>query len=384
MNIIYSWIRCKCWSISIVLASVIAIAFVHRFIVSSVPSDYATPVVEDAVVASPFATVPLTAQLDEVISATRPVLSAEIESLSLAGHYQQAKDRLLDAALQAVAEGDNESLALYLSELGELALLQGDLGMAEVYLAEALELYEQSNDELKLAGVHIQMGRLHLYVRQRARRASDSYDQLLLSRWNISHGRFRESEDTLRQVVDTNLKLNRYGAAASTYETLFRGYSKENDTEAAQLAGIEAIKLHATSGRLHQANRLLDILVDNGMTDFEAEKIARQMEQHHSEYEASIRAIGESRDYVQLYNQLLARGDALQAWRFRRQAEQSLTNATKNAQHRRQADVLVELYRSNTSMSNALTSLQKANAVYSRYGLAEGVKRSRQLREQIY
>jgi len=97
-----------------------------------------------------------------------------------------------------------------------------------------------------------------------------------------------------------------------------------------------------------------------------------------------VQAIGAARDYAQLYNQLLARGDALQAWRFRQQAEQSLANVSKRAQYRRQPDVLVQLYRSNRNMDSALTSLQKANAVYSRYGSTEGVQRSQQLRAQIY
>ncbi len=370
-------------SLVIVAASAIAIGLIHHVFVVDKPHSSSPPsIASEPTVASPFATVG--AQLEEVISATRPVLSPEIESLSGTGNYQLAKNALLERALQSVASADNNSLALHLSELGELALLQGDLGMAEVYLAEALELYEALGEELQLAGVHLQMGRLHLYGRQRARKASDSYDQLLISRWKISQGRFHESEAALHRVVKTNLDLNRYGAAASAYETLFRGYSGEHNIEQAQNSGIEAIKLHAASGNLHAANRLHDLLLQNGLSQQASEQLGQEMQQHYREYESSVKAIGAARDYAQLYNQLSSRGDVLQAWRFRQQAEQSLAGVSKRAQYRRQPDVLVELYRSNFSMDDALLSLQKANAVYSRYGLSDGLKRSRQLREQIY
>ena len=46
--------------------------------------------------------------------------------------------------------------------------------------------------------------------------------------------------------------------------------------------------------------------------------------------------------------------------------------------------MLVNLYLSNDSMKRALSSLQKADAVYSRYGLDDGVDRSRRLQDQIY
>lgn len=378
-----SWLYRKKESVFSVIVSVGLISLIHSY-VNTGSQNKLQQSVERQSPASPFATVPLAQQLDNVISVTRPVLSSEIEALTGSGDYRRAKELLLERALQAVAAADNERLALAISELGELALLQGDLGMAGVYLSEALELYEELGLDVELAGVHIQMGRLHLYDRKRARQASDSYDQLLLSRWNISQGRFYESEQALQQVVKTNLSLNRYGAAASAHETLYRGYASEHNIEQAQQSGIEAIKLHAASGNLQDAKRLLGVLIDNGLTNIDAEEIEQQLQSHYSEYEKSVAAIGAARDYGQLYNQMLARGDALQAWRFRQQAEASLANASKRAQYRRQPDVMVELYRSNTSMHNAKLSLQKATAVYSRYGLTDGMERSMQLREQIY
>ena len=367
-----------------VLVSVVAIYFLHSFISRDTFELVQVNVPDASDSNSPFGIVPLDVQIEEVISATKPVLSSEIESLSKEGEFQRAKDKLLDRALDAVADADNEALAFQLSELGELALLQGDLGMAEVYLQEALELYEEAGDEVKVAGIHVQKGRLHLFSRQRARVASDAYDELLVARWKISRGRFHETESPLRKIVADNLELNRYGAAASAYETLFSGYIKDSLIEQGHRAGVDAIKLYAASGNKPQVNRLLDLLKQQGFSDFESDQLSVEVAQYYREYEASVQAIGAARDYALLYNQLSSKGDALQAWRFRKQAEQSLANASKRAQYRRQPDVLVELYRSNRSMDNATISLQKASEVYSRYGMDDGVQRSQQLREQIY
>lgn len=323
-------------------------------------------------------------QIDEVIAATRPSLSPEIESFSTAGEFELAKDELLNRAVEAAGAMDNTGLAFNLGELGELALQQGELGMAEVYLSEALELYEELGDDVSAAGIHVQVGRLHLYTRQRARRTSDAYDQLLISRWKISNGQFYEAEPQLKQIVQTNLNLHRYGAAASAYETLYSGYSVHSNSIDAEAAGKEAIKLHATSGNLNAANKLLNKMREGGLSSVDAEAIVQEISNYYQEYQASVQAIGEARDYAQLYNQLSSRGDALQAWRFRQKAEESLSDVSSRARYRRQPDVLVELYRSNVSMSDAIHSLKKADALYSRYGISEGVELSRQLRKQIY
>ena len=371
-------IRKKAKSFGVVLGTIVAIICTHHFVISRPEPDLAPA---PAAVSMP---VPLAVQIDDVISATKPDLSPAIESLSASGEFQRAKSVLLDRALVAVEDADQSALAFHLGELGELALLEGDLGMADVYLSEALELYDELGDELQVAGIHVQYGRLHLYARQRARRASDSYDQLLISRWKISEGRFREAEDQLKDIVATSLSLDRFGAAASAYETLYKGYSREFDTLQAHSAGIEAIKLHAASGNTHHANRLLEQLKSDGLSGPDADEVGRQLNAHYREYEASVKAIGAAQDYGQLYNQLLSRGDALQAWRFRQQAEESIANVSRRARYRRQPDVLVELYRSNFSMDRAVSALQKASAVYSRHGLQEGVNRSQQLQGQIY
>ncbi len=374
-----NWIGRKLKSCCIVVASISLLYLAQQFVVSK--SDLVQRLAPSAESSLPY---PLFTQIDEVIAATRPSLSPKIESYSAAGEFALAKDELLNRAIEAAGTLDNAGLAFNLGELGELALQQGELGMAEVYLSEALELYEELGDEINVANVHVQIGRLHLYSRKRARQTSDAYDQLLVSRWMISQDQFQKAEGQLKQVVQTNLQLHRYGAAASAYETLYRGYTSSSNVFDAQNAGKEAIKLYATSGNVSAATRILDKMKQSGLSRVDAEEILNQIDSYYQEYEESVRAIGEARDYAQLYNQLSSRGDALQAWRFRRKAEQSLSAVSSRARYRRQPDVLVELYRSNVSMANAIKSLRTADLLYSRYGIAEGVELSRQLREQIY
>jgi len=330
------------------------------------------------------AEVSISQQLDKVIAETRPELSADIAAFSDSGEFQRAKEALLDRAVSAVSNSDQRTLAQQLEELAELAIREGDLGMAELYLSEALAIFSDHEDELQVADVYLQMGRVHLAARQRARKASNAYDQLLLSRWKISQNRFPEAEQELKDIVEASLDLDRYGAAASAYETLLRGYQQESNIVDAHKAGVEAINLHAAAGNKKDAMRLLSKLEVSGLSYLQVEALREDIALRLHDYDESVKAIGEARDYAQLYNQMLARDEILQAWRFRRQAEQTLASASKRAQYRRQPDVLVELYRSNRSMQSALTALQKADVVYTKFGLEDQRRRSQQIRQQIY
>ncbi len=373
------WLGRRLKSAGIVVSSIGLLYLAQQFVISK--SDLVQRVPQSATSISPFS---ISAKIDEVISATKPSLSPKIESYSAAGEFTLAKNELLNRAVEAAGALDNAGLAFNLGELGELALQQGELGMAEVYLSEALELYEELGDGVSVAGIHVQIGRLHLYTRKRARQTSDAYDQLLISRWKVSNGQFQQAEGQLKEIVQTNLRLHRYGAAASAYETLFSSYRASSNVAEAETAGREAIKLHATSGNLNAANKLLEKMIAGGLSRVDSKELSSQIRSHYQEYEASVQAIGEARDYAQLYNQLSSRGDALQAWRFRQKAENSLAKVSSRARYRRQPDVLVELYRSNVSMTDAIQSLQKADALYTRYGIIEGAELSRRLREEIF
>lgn len=296
-------------------------------------------------------------------------LPPEVSLLVAAGQYKRANTKLLALASAAVERQDDPALASALSHLGEVALLQGDLDSAELYLAEALAFYNELEDEIAAAGVNLQFGRLHLIARQRARLAANAYDTLLLARWNISQGQFHGIESELHRVAKTNLSLNRFAAAASVYETLYKGYSAQGDYTQAQSAGSEAIKLLAASGREHDALTMLQHMRDEGFSGSFFTALQSQVEAIVREYRNSELTISAARDAMQLFHQLLARGDVVSAWRFRQQADRLLAGASARAQYRRQSDVLVELYNSNSSMENAKSSLRQAHEVFMRYGM---------------
>ncbi len=340
---------------------------------------------ESEVVHSPFNILQSNDELIATIHSSQAIrFSGSVAGLIEDGDFAGAKKQLLELASLAVEAGDQATLARVLAELGELALVQTDIDAAELYLAEALDVYQQLGDEISTAGVFMQFGRLHLLSRERARQASDAYDQLLIARWRISHNQFDRAEQDLKKIASTNLELNRFGAAASAYETLFSGYSKTQQYDQAQSAGLEAARLHAASGRVFEAEAMLEKMRQQGISDSVFEGFEAEIDRLTQEFEDSVNAIAVAKDQEQLYNQLLARGDVVQAWRFREKAEQSLARASSRAQYRRQPDVLVELYRSNDSMSNARSSLQRAQEVYLRYGLESEARQSENLQARIY
>lgn len=370
-----------------VVAAIVCLLLIGIFHHSTRKTDYIEPS-EDSTVAvngtmarSPFAVTNNKTQLQSTPS-TSHTLPADIAALIAAEKYKQAKRQLLQQAATAVDQSDDHSLATILSHLAELALLQSEIDTAEVYLAEALDLFQQVDDEVAEAGVYVQMGRLHLITRQRARMASDAYDTLLVARWKISHDQFYSIEAELRRAAENNLSLNRFGAAASTFETLFKGYSKQGNYDLAQQAGAEAVKLLAASGQQNNALAMIDTMRQRGIAESVFTDLQGEIAQLSREYNDSVHALGAARDQALLYNQLQARGDVVNAWRFRQQAEESRANASARARYRRQPDVLVELYKSNFSMEDAQSSLQHAREVYQRHGI--DIQLVKNLQEQIF
>lgn len=336
---------------------------------------------------SPFAVV--TAEKAATRNARSSVLNMptltlpdDVAALVELGDFQRARELLLARATEAVAEEDDATLAITLAELGEVSILEADIDTAEVYLTEALEVFQQLDDEVAQASVYMQFGRLHLLSRQRARLASSAYDSLLIARWKISKGQFYSAESDLYRVAESNLSLKRFGAAASAYETLFRGYVEVGNQYQAEQAGIEAIKLHASAGRMFDVEALQQRMLAQGVSESVIEALAPEIKILTNEFENSVKAIGTARDQALLYNQLQVRGDIVNAWRFRQQASASLAKATERAQYRSQPDVLAELYRSNSSMDNARDSLHKARELYRQYGI--DTTNLQDLQTQIY
>lgn len=311
-------------------------------------------------------------------------LATDLQALLDAGEIAAARARLLEQAVAVVETGDQSRLAHILASLGVVSLAESDIDAAEVYLAEALAHYNELDDELGEAGVYLQFGRLHLISRQRARRASDAYDTLLIARWKISQGQFYDAEPALLSVVEDNMALNRFGAAASAWQTLYRGYRVSLDDFRADNAGREAVRLHATSGQIHEARAMLESMRAAGTDAAMLADIEQEIDVLYAEFEHSVKKIGAARDYDMLYNQLQAKGDVVSAWRFRLQADASLAQADSRAMYRRQPDVLVELYKSNDSMDRASESLARARSVFARHGLDDMIEESETLRSRIF
>ncbi|MEE9559885.1 MAG: hypothetical protein V3V64_03780 [Acidiferrobacterales bacterium] len=144
--------------------------------------------------------------------------------------FRIVNDQLLQEAAHAVETADDAQLGRVLSLLGQLSIEEQDFDSAEVYLMEALDVYKQEGDTVGAAQVHMHLGRMHLKVRQRARTAGQAYDRLLLARWQLSHGQYYTAEENLRLVIDENLSINRFGAAASAYNSLVRVYMEVGDS----------------------------------------------------------------------------------------------------------------------------------------------------------
>ncbi|MBX2887003.1 MAG: hypothetical protein KTR32_44055 [Granulosicoccus sp.] len=327
---------------------------------------------EEAAYAEVPAIEPASSILDEFSS---HLLSEELETL---------RPKLLELAVQAVRDNDNARLANTLMLLGVAALTENNTDSANVYLQEALAVFEEIGDEVGSANVHLQIGRMHLIDRRIARRAALAYDSGLLARLKISSGEFHEASHSLHRAINENIELKRYGAAARDYETLSQGYLEHGQWDEAAETAIEAAKLHASSGRLKKARGLLQGLVDTGVVDIDIDELNRKIIALHADYEDSVEQIGRARDYQQLYHHFIAEGDPVRAWQFRLQADASLKKVSKRARYRRQAGVLVLLYNSNDSMRKARDSLTTAHATFTQQSLEGLAIQSESLLKEVY
>jgi len=341
---------------------------------------------------TPIQTPITVAEHDALITAAQadvPDVSSTIEfpqnlqSLLHEGQFNGLRQALMQLAADAVGQNDNQGLGNSLTLLGVAALAEDDTDSATVYLNEALSVYEELGDELGAANVNLQIGRLHVIERRRARRAALAYDSGLLARWNIAHGNFQSAADSLQHAIAENVELFRYGAAARDYEALTTGYLETGDWDNASYNAQEAAKLHAASGRLEKAQAMLMALTDAGIV-VDTEELNTTLQQLDKKYQASTEQLGRARDYNQLYHQLIAQGDPVRAWQFRMQANASLNKASKRARYRRQAGVLVLLYNSNDNMNKARHALNSARQVFSTRSLETMTVQSERLLQEVY
>ena len=294
------------------------------------------------------------------------------------------RERLLKLASVAVTDDDKNRLGYILNLLGQIAIQEQDLYTAEVYLNEALDIFEDLNDDLGAAQIHMQLGRTHLKARQIARVAGTAYDELQVGRWYLANEVPDVAEQYIVRSIDKNLSINRYGSAASAYESLVKLYLREADDNLAQQAAFKSARLFSASGNTARARKVMDLLPENMKHSQQLAELDDDIKSNYSAYKKSILQIERARDYRRLYAYYRNVGDQARAWKFRLLANDSLAEVSKRALFHRQQGVLAILYNSNESMDLAENYFIQAQETFDFNGLDDLSAETRQLNGKVY
>jgi tetratricopeptide (TPR) repeat protein len=295
-------------------------------------------------------------------------LEQEIRGLLLDGDFKKSTTMLLEIAALAIQQGDKKKLGKIMLLLGEVATNEQELDMAEVYLQEALDIAIESGDDLAAARSYQQFGRLHIRSRELAREAATAYDNLWIARNQMFLGRYREAEGNLQNVIDTNLEIRRYGAAASAFETLSEFHRHFHDDYMAREAAMEAARLYASSGQIYRSQGVLESLINEGMDNLQVETMRAEIAALFKQHQNDVAQTAIARDYQMLYRHYKARGDHERAWKLRILASKSLAKTSGRSMYARQPDVLAILYNSNFTMDKAKSYLDRASSLFADQG----------------
>ncbi|MCB1739889.1 MAG: hypothetical protein KDK91_05935 [Gammaproteobacteria bacterium] len=293
-------------------------------------------------------------------------------------------ERLLRAAAKAVQGGDQGRLAAILGLLGELAIEQQAFDVAELYLGEALGVYEAERDPLGVAEVNLQLGRMHVKLRERARVAAHAYDRLLLARWQRHHGHLESARRNLQRVIDENLSIRRHGAAAAAHLTLLEVTLQQGDLDGAANAAMEAVRLYAASGQMAEVRPLLAVLESIGVDSEHIEQLRQDSLRRSERFSLEMQHLARADDYDRLFNHYRARGDLVEAWRWRLKANESVRDLASRVMYRRSPDVLALLFASNRHMEQARHYLDLAGQRFALEGQTELLANTERLRARIY
>lgn len=298
--------------------------------------------------------------------------------------YARARTLLLQVAAGAVAQDDQQKLADTLSLLGEVAINQQELSAAEIYLQEALYLAMSQDNVMSTARVYQLLGQLNIRARELARRASNTYDQLWQARNAIARGMYRGVNENLSAVIEENLAIRRYGAAADAWEALAGLHDQVQDSYQAQLARLEAARLYASTGQMTHVHRLFDgldrsLLSENGLAELQ-----REMDSLFEQHEQDLIQTAQARDYQMLYHHYLRNNQVERAWEFRIKSSQVLADASDRVMYQRQADVIAVLYNSNFAIDRAKKFLDQAGSIYRDSGAQAMLEQTRDMEALIY
>ena len=311
-------------------------------------------------------------------------IDPQLEILMAQQSYGALTNRLLNLAASVLDSNQPRQLAEILSLLGQVSIEQQNLDAAEVYLFEALDLLEGSNNESARAEVYMQLGRAHLRSREIARSAGYAYDALLVGRNQLMRGRYQVAEQNISKAIEHNLSINRYNAAASAYSSLALLKERTGNTYDAQQSRLEAARLYASSGQLSSANNQISMLRDTGIEEWRLVGIEDEIQSNYRNYKESIEQIALARDYRRLYHHYLSKNNHARAWHFRLLASKSLEKVSKRAMFHRQQGVLALLYNSNEAMALAKNYFAVASRSFVDNGLVDLEQQTRELNSQVY
>jgi len=295
-------------------------------------------------------------------------LEEEIHRLLSNDEYKKSTTMLLEAAAAAIAQSDKKKLGNIMLLLGKVATNAQELDTAEVYLQEALDIALATGDNMAAARTYQQFGRVHIRSRELARNAGEAYDKLWIARNQLYMGQYREAKANLDQVIDTNLAIRRYGAAAGAFETLSDYHRRFHDNYMAQDAAMEAARLYASSGQIMRSRGILAELENEGLDNQQIVSMRSELDELFERHLNDVRQTAIARDYQMLYRHYKARGDYERAWKLRILASKSLANTSSRAMYARQPDVLAILYKSNFTMDKAKNYLDQASSLFADQG----------------
>jgi hypothetical protein len=311
-------------------------------------------------------------------------LETELKSQIDNGQFKQARTQLLEIAAQAAADDDEKKVGYILLLLGGVAIDEQEINTAELLLHEALEMAIRRGDTMAMGRSYQQLGRLNIKTRALARYASEAYDSLWIVRSQIFAGEYRNVEVDLQKIIDANLDIRRYGAAANALETKSEYHHRFHDDYRAQESAIEAAKLYASSGQVDRSKRMVANLSTYGATTELIQSVSAEINSLFIEHQSDAAKMAEAKDLQMLYHHHKNSGDRAAAWDLRIKASKTLANTSDRSMFQRQAAVMAILYSSNFAMERAKQYLNQASRLFSDQGADEYAEEAFGMQSLIY
>jgi len=299
-------------------------------------------------------------------------------------NYAPARTLLLEVAAAAVLQDDQDRLGDTLLLLGEVAINQQELSAAEIYLQEALYLTMERDNVLGTARCYQLLGQLNIRARELARRAANTYDQLWQARNSIARGYYQGVNENLHAVIDENLSIRRYGAAADAWEALASLHDQVHDGYLAQQARLEAARLFASTGQMTHVHRLLENIDHSQISDSDLAQVEGEINDLFMEHQQDLIQTSQARDYQMLYHHYLRLGQIERAWKFRIKSSETLANSSDRSMFQRQSDIIAVLYNSNFAIDRAKKYLDQAGRIYEDKGAPEMLQQTRDMETLIW